>query len=129
MGYSDTAEYWRDVKRSIMPKEMVYHDPGFLCDNPKREHHQMAKNIEDVNCYRCLRNIKKKGTQLKPWTMKDTDLMPWGKHKGTPIGDVPADYLIWLLDNDKCSGDVKEYIKNNYAALQMQAQNDKKGIK
>jgi exodeoxyribonuclease X len=23
--------------------------------------------------------------------------MPYGKHKGTPIKDIPADYIGWLL--------------------------------
>ena len=32
----------------------------------------------------------------KPLT--DSDLMPWGKHKGTPMSDVPAGYLAWLLE-------------------------------
>lgn len=26
----------------------------------------------------------------------DTDLMPFGKHKGEPLQDVPARYLAWL---------------------------------
>ena len=25
--------------------------------------------------------------------------MPWGKHKGTPIGQVPRGYMQWCLDN------------------------------
>ena len=32
--------------------------------------------------------------------MNDEDLMPFGKHKGTPIGEVPASYLIWVLEQD-----------------------------
>jgi len=31
--------------------------------------------------------------------MEDTDLMPFGKHKGKEMADVPANYLIWLADN------------------------------
>ena len=26
-------------------------------------------------------------------------LMPFGKHKGTPVEELPADYAMWLLDN------------------------------
>lgn len=26
--------------------------------------------------------------------------MPFGKHKGTPLADVPTDYLEWLLGRD-----------------------------
>jgi len=28
--------------------------------------------------------------------MKPTDLMPFGKHKGLPLKDVPRDYADWL---------------------------------
>ena len=45
--------------------------------------------------------------------LTDKDLMPWGKHKGTSMANVPADYLLWLYENDKCSGDVKAYIIDN----------------
>lgn len=25
--------------------------------------------------------------------------MPWGKHRGKDIEDVPSDYLLWLAEN------------------------------
>jgi hypothetical protein len=28
-----------------------------------------------------------------PWT--DNTIMPWGKHKGMKLKDVPASYLLW----------------------------------
>lgn len=34
--------------------------------------------------------------------MKDTDLMPFGKYKGTPMANVPDSYLLWLY------GELKE---------------------
>jgi len=51
--------------------------------------------------------------------MKITDStpMPWGKYKGTAMEDVPADYLIWCYDNDKCSPDVRAYIEDNMDVL------------
>lgn len=30
---------------------------------------------------------------------KDTDLMPYGKHVGTKLANVPASYLQWLWEN------------------------------
>jgi uncharacterized protein (DUF3820 family) len=45
--------------------------------------------------------------------MKDSDLMPWGKYQGKQMIDVPADYLLWLYENNKCSGSVKSYIIEN----------------
>jgi hypothetical protein len=29
----------------------------------------------------------------------DTFVMPFGKHKGKPLAEVPAGYLTWLLEN------------------------------
>jgi len=49
---------------------------------------------------------------------EDVDPMPFGKHKGTMMQDVPASYLFWLwtqrpLGNKK----VENYIHNNMLAL------------
>lgn len=29
--------------------------------------------------------------------IRDDTPMPWGEHKGTPMGEVPGPYLLWLL--------------------------------
>ena len=57
--------------------------------------------------------------------IQDTDAMPWGKHKGVPMQDVPASYLHWLWTNErdpmsrKAKTDpVAAYIERNLAALQ-----------
>jgi uncharacterized protein (DUF3820 family) len=49
-------------------------------------------------------------------TLIDTSPMPFGKHKGTPMANVPAGYLLWLYDIVK-PGDVKDYIRANEQAL------------
>ncbi len=49
--------------------------------------------------------------------MDDKSPMPFGKHKGEALEDVPASYLIWLYDNEKCHGKLKEYIKDNLDVL------------
>ena len=49
--------------------------------------------------------------------LTDESPMPWGKYQGDKMINVPASYLIWLYDNNKCSGDVKAYIKDNYDVL------------
>lgn len=33
--------------------------------------------------------------------LNDLDPMPFGKHKGIPMQDVPASYLHWLWSNGK----------------------------
>ena len=46
--------------------------------------------------------------------LSDDDAMPQkGKFEGTRMGDVPAWYLLWLSDNDKCSKSVRAYITDN----------------
>ena len=50
--------------------------------------------------------------------MDDNSIMPYGKHKGTKMANVPPDYLLWLYDNNRCSGEVKRYIFDNIDVLQ-----------
>jgi len=49
--------------------------------------------------------------------MDDNSLMPWGKYKGTSLVNVPASYLVWLFENDKCYGELKDYIEDNWDVL------------
>lgn len=55
--------------------------------------------------------------------LTDTDLMPFGKHKGESMQDVPASYLHWLWTNgmkdDKVSN-VADYIRRNISALKQE---------
>ena len=55
--------------------------------------------------------------------LSDLDPMPFGKHKGTPMQDVPANYLHWLWCNGK-GGDkscpVADYIRRNLNALKVE---------
>ncbi len=53
--------------------------------------------------------------------MNDTDPMPFGKHKGMAMANVPAKYLLWLFA--EIAGafrkypQVKEYIQENMDIL------------
>jgi hypothetical protein len=53
-------------------------------------------------------------------SLNDLSPMPFGKYKGRPMQDVPADYLFWLWTNGK-EGDkvcpVAGYIRENLDAL------------
>jgi len=55
--------------------------------------------------------------------MLDTDPMPFGKHAGQPMQDVPASYLHFLwhngLKNDRMSP-VADYIRRNLHALKQE---------
>jgi len=52
--------------------------------------------------------------------MTDSDLMPYGKYKGEKMANVPASYLLWLYENDKCSTHVLQYVRENYDVLKME---------
>lgn len=57
--------------------------------------------------------------------LTDESLMPWGKYKGTKMAYVPADYLMWLYDNNKCSGEVKAYIEDNMDVIEVEIKRNK----
>ncbi len=49
--------------------------------------------------------------------LQDDSPMPYGKYKGFPMEEVPADYLIWLMDNLRASPEIIEYVKENREVL------------
>jgi len=49
--------------------------------------------------------------------LTDESLMPWGKHKGTAMANVPPHYLLWLYVNKKCDKQVRDYIADNLNVL------------
>lgn len=62
-------------------------------------------------------NLKKLRDMEK---LTDESLMPWGKYKSHSMENVPASYLIWLYENNKCNNQVKEYIEDNLDFLRME---------
>lgn len=50
--------------------------------------------------------------------LTDESPMPWGKHKGTPMKDVPASYLLFMYDSQLLNkGAVMNYVIDNMQAL------------
>lgn len=54
--------------------------------------------------------------------LEDDSLMPFGKHKGKMMQDVPASYLHWLwheasLKNQVKTSNVADYISRNIVVL------------
>lgn len=51
--------------------------------------------------------------------LTDTDLMPFGEHKGKPMQDVPVNYLHFLWHRGLKTEDkpVANYIRTNLQAL------------
>lgn len=51
-------------------------------------------------------------------TLTDQSPMPFGKHRGAKMEDVPASYLCWLYGQPRHGHcDVREYIRENLVAL------------
>jgi hypothetical protein len=65
---------------------------------------------------------KKSGIfQQQAKVFDDNSLMPWGKYKGVPLKDVPANYLLWLWENGVYSEKGKplhNYISAAFSALE-----------
>lgn len=56
---------------------------------------------------------------IVPYT--DDDLMPFGKHKGEPIQDVPVNYLHWLYQQKPLSDKrLQAYIETNLNVLKFE---------
>lgn len=57
----------------------------------------------------------------------DNSIMPGsGKYSGYKMGNIPASHLLFLLENNKCYGAVKEYIESRKEHLKLQAKYDNK---
>ena len=52
--------------------------------------------------------------------MDDSSLMPFGKYKGDKMINVPASYLLWLYNENKCNKNVRDYIEENLDVLKME---------
>lgn len=55
----------------------------------------------------------------------DHSIMSFGIHKGKALIKVPAKYLIWLYENNKCDAALKEYIRENMDVLKHEAKKEK----
>jgi uncharacterized protein (DUF3820 family) len=61
--------------------------------------------------------------------LTDKSKMPFGKYEGVEMVNVPAEYLLWIFENNKCSKEVAFYIKENLESLKLEIGNHKRGIK
>lgn len=58
--------------------------------------------------------------------MIDNSTMPYGKYKGVKIANIPADYLIWIFENNKCTPEVAKYIGENIDVLKTEINRNRK---
>jgi len=52
--------------------------------------------------------------------LQDDSPMPFGKYKGDKMINVPASYLLWLYNENKCNKNVRDYIEENLDVLKME---------
>ena len=57
----------------------------------------------------------------------DNDVIPFGKHAGQKLGDLPAGYLLWLADSDntKTTLGIYLYVKQHRVELEKIAAEEK----
>lgn len=47
--------------------------------------------------------------------------MPFGKHIGLKLKEVPADYLLWCYEKVELHGELKAYIEDNLDTIRKKA--------
>lgn len=58
--------------------------------------------------------------------LDDNSIMPFGKHKGEKLANVPAGYLLYMYDSGYLKGDLKAYAEENIAVLKFQKEQEEK---
>ena len=58
--------------------------------------------------------------------LTDESIMPFGRYKGDRLKTIPASYLIWLYENNKCNKDLNDYIEDNLDVLKLEIKNESK---
>lgn len=59
--------------------------------------------------------------------LTDESRMPFGKYKGEKMANVPAEYLMWLYENQTGEGksDLKDYIEDNLDVIKVEIKRKK----
>lgn len=56
--------------------------------------------------------------------LTDTSRMPFGIHKDKQLKNVPAKHLLFLLENNICYGELKDYIVARKEKLKQEVRQD-----
>lgn len=63
--------------------------------------------------------------------VNDDSRMPFGKHKGSKLSNVPAPYLLWLADElgkepkDAVRAELRAYVDENRAVLEQESESER----
>jgi uncharacterized protein (DUF3820 family) len=58
--------------------------------------------------------------------MNDESIMPYGKHQGEKLANVPADYFIFMYDAGYLRGGLKKYAEDNMDVFLMETKKKEK---
>lgn len=58
--------------------------------------------------------------------MDDQTIMPFGKHKGMKVGEIPNSYWIYMYDRKLLKGELKAYAEKVVPVLAVQAKQSKR---
>ena len=100
------------VKEVIFVNGIEVHSPDFICEKCdcvelKFNYLESNRSIQMrcANCGSFNGNYK--------YSTIETYIMPFGKHKGEKLIDIPKEYLEWLyLECDNLSKNLREAIEN-----------------
>lgn len=60
--------------------------------------------------------------------MNKDSVIPFGRHRGKKLSDIPAHYFLWLYDQNSTTVDGREvcrYIRKNLKKLRARVEKDK----
>jgi len=61
--------------------------------------------------------------------LTDQSLMPFGKHQGEKLANVPARYLLYIFENFTLHDNLKAYIKKNKDVLEAEVKRANKQMR
>lgn len=64
----------------------------------------------------------KRETPLSIWDGSNDTRINFGMHKGERLGDIPADYLLFLHSKELGSSSIRGYIRHNIKVLRQEAE-------
>lgn len=107
---------------SYSQSALIYHFYRHVATSRLKEAHSALADVE--NCQLLLAKLietinKKQGYQVRSWQMlweisekaRIPKVMPFGKHKGLPISELPKGYQNWALAQETIDPYVKQAIK------------------
>ena len=92
-----------------MPTDF-YDSSEFYWDQIHPDDLQQLREAVPDRCYWC-RGIYRHHPMCDRLQIEWSSEMPFGKHRGRKVVDLPTDYLTWLAKNCQLPGDIKHEVE------------------